>query len=464
MVRDWRLYVNSRKKLFGTNGIRGIPGKDITLEFVSKIGLSLATFFKSGNILVGYDGRDSGPSLSRAIAAGLMEGGIDVTDAGMLPTPALQLAIPTLGFTGGVMITASHNPPEYNGIKALASAGIEVTREDENLIEGIYYDQKYQRAKWDAVGHLSKEERAIRLYIDSVVDQVDSRSLKERKATIVIDVGNGVQALAAPYIAERLGCKVITLNGHVDGKFPGRGAEPTPETLSDLSAAVRTYGADLGVGYDGDGDRSVFCDEKGEIFWGDKSGALICGHVLSTKKIAPIVTTIATSLIVDEVAKKFGSKVIRTRVGSVDVTYRMRLENSVFGMEENGGCFYAPLLEVRDGAMATALMLELLAISKRPLSSLLSDLPVFFQSKTKFSCPVDRRPKVLELFSSSVDARTDTLDGVKVWEDNQSWVLLRPSGTEPILRLFGESNSKHHLEAMMSRYVEKVEQILSSSS
>ena len=456
--------MTTHKRLFGTNGIRGIPGRDLTLEFISEMGLSIGSFFGKGDILIGFDGRNSSPSISRAIAAGMMESGLDITDAGLIPTPALQLAIRNLSYDGGVMITASHNPSEYNGIKALSPSGVEITRDDEIELENIYYEKRYRRVKWNEVGHRGHDEKVIKNYIDSVVKHVDSQRIRDRKLTIVIDVGNGAQALSAPYIAERLACRVITLNGHVDGNLPGRGGEPTPDTLRDLSDSVKVYGADIGVGYDGDGDRSIFCDEKGEIFWGDKSGTLITGHVLESKRVAPVVTTIATSLIVDEIVKRYGSQVFRTRVGSVDVSYKMQEVNAIFGLEENGGCFYAPHMEVRDGGMATALMLELLAYSKKTLSSLLAELPSFFQSKTRFSCPIEKATMVLDIIANDAKGKVDKIDGVKIWEDDHSWILLRPSGTEPLLRLFGESNDIMRLEKMMSQYSDKVKSIMKTLS
>ncbi|MCS4537476.1 MAG: phosphoglucosamine mutase, partial [Thaumarchaeota archaeon] len=206
-----------RNRLFGTNGIRGIPGKDLTLDFVAEMGLAIGTFFNKGTILIAHDVRNSSPILARGMMAGLEEAGIDVALAGLLPTPAAQFGIRKLGYDGGVIITASHNPPEYNGIKVCSANGVEVTREDERTIEKIYYEKKFKKADWKTIGKSLDEPRGIRNYIQGVISKVDADAIKKRKLTVVMDTGNGAQSIAAPYIGEELGCRVISLNGHPDG-------------------------------------------------------------------------------------------------------------------------------------------------------------------------------------------------------------------------------------------------------
>ena len=444
-----------RNRLFGTNGIRGIPGKDLTLDFVAEMGLAIGTFFNKGTILIAHDVRNSSPILARGMMAGLEEAGIDVALAGLLPTPAAQFGIRKLGYDGGVIITASHNPPEYNGIKVCSSNGVEVTREDERTIEKIYYDKKFKKADWKSIGRSIEEPRGIRNYIQGVISKVDAEAIKKRKLTVVMDTGNGAQSIAAPYIGEELGCRVISLNGHPDGSFPGRGAEPTPDTLSALSKAVIAYHADFGVGYDGDGDRSIFCDDKGVVHYGDRSGAVLTDHILRTRGAGLVVTTIATSQVIDDIAEKHGARVLRTRVGSVDVSKEMITKKAIFGLEENGGCFFAPHIEIRDGGMTAALMMELLSMSKESLSSLLAKLPKYHQMKLKFECPIEKRAKVIESVKQKAQGKVDTSNGLKIL-DGKTWALLRPSGTEPVLRLFGESDNKEKLEAMMQKYKEMI--------
>ena len=452
--------MNINSKLFGTNGIRFIPGDDYDLEFVLNIGLSIGTFFRGADIVIGYDGRRSSPSLVNAISAGLMEAGKNVFAAGMVPTPALQLITQNSNFDGGIVITASHNPPQYNGVKVISTDGIELSRKDESLIEEIYFNHKYNRKNWNDVGQIHTYSSALDNYIDSIINNVDSTLIKNRKLKIVIDSGNGTQSLSAPLLTELLGCNVITLNSHIDGNFSGRGGEPTPKTLDLLSKSVIEYDADLGVGYDGDGDRSIFCDENGNVFWGDKSGTLIAQHLINKGMNSPIVTTIATSQIIDYVALDNHVDVHRTKVGSVDVSHKMKELDSIFGFEENGGCLYSPHIAVRDGGMATALMLEMLSSSEKSLSEHIEMLPKFYQLKTKFSCPVESRASIIDGISSVLTEKIDTTDGLKIWWDDSSWSLIRPSGTEPIIRLFSESNNESQLESVTKRCSTLIEDLI----
>ena len=438
-------------KLFGTNGIRFIPGDEFDLDFVIKMGLSTGSFFQGNNIIVGYDGRISSPSLAKAISAGLMESGKNVTSAGIVPTPALQLTVKNSFYDGGIMITASHNPPEYNGIKVISSSGLEISRDEETTVERIYFNQKYSRQDWKSVGTMNSNTSVIVDYISSILKNVDIESVKKRKLKIVIDSGNGTQSLSAPFVAESLGCEVLTINSHIDSNFSGRGGEPTPKTLDMLSKYVVENQADIGVGYDGDGDRSIFCDENGVVFWGDKSGTLVAKHLIQKGMKTPIITTIATSQIIDKMASDYNVDVYRTKVGSVDVSHKMQELDSKFGFEENGGCLYTPHIEVRDGAMGTALLLEVLSTDTRSLSAHVEDLPKFYQSKTKFSCPVEFRTSILDYIHSQLDEKSDRTDGLKIWWNDTSWSLIRPSGTEPIIRLFNESDDESELENINRR-------------
>ncbi|MGA2875149.1 MAG: phosphoglucosamine mutase [Nitrososphaerales archaeon] len=454
------------RKFFGTNGIRGIPGKDITLEFLAEMSQSIGTFLgNSKPILVGHDVRNSSPTLSRTVLSGLLSAGNDANAAGLAPTPAHQYGVRTLGYAGGIIVTASHNPSQYNGIKLVGPDGVEVKRESEAEVESIYTEKRYNRADWQSVGKLGKETRIVENYITGIMSQVDVTKISERKFTIVMDVGNGAQAVAAPYLCERLGCKVITINGQADGNFPGRGPEPTPAVLKDLSEAVRSYSADIGVAYDGDGDRSLFCDESGVISWGDRTGSMLVDHLLSKHKGASVATTVSTSSLVGVVAANHGSSVIWTTVGSVDVSRAMINSNALLGLEENGGFFYGPHIPVRDGAMTTALVLETLAFKRMSFSKALAELQTFYQKKSKFECPNDKKRRVMTILEekSSKEGRMDRTDGLKIWVDQKSWILLRPSGTEPLIRVFAESDTEEKLESIYRKYEAMVEEAIKSN-
>ncbi|HXW37035.1 MAG TPA: phosphoglucosamine mutase, partial [Nitrososphaerales archaeon] len=375
---------SSQERLFGTNGVRFVPGVSRDLDFVIEFCEALGTYFGEGEILVGLDGRLSSPAIANVAIAGLMSSGRDVAEAGLVPTPALQYSAKTLGFRGGLMITASHNPPQYNGLKVMGEDGVEIPRLDEQRVEKIFFEGSEKKADWKSVGTARQEPSVVGRYIAGIASKVNASSIRERKFTVIMDLGNGAQCVAAPYLAESLGCKVITLNSQVDGNFPGRGPEPTPANLKDLAVSVKSVGADLGVAYDGDGDRSIFCDEEGRVLWGDQSGCLIADYLLERNPGATMVTPVSSTQATEVIAKRRGAKVLRTRVGSVDVSRTLLERKGLFGFEENGGFIFSPHISVRDGAMTTALMLECLASRGMSFSrSLAHSVPRFFQSKTK---------------------------------------------------------------------------------
>ena len=445
-------------KLFGTNGIRRVFGEDLTLEFVHDITLSIATYFKNGPILVGYDGRDSSPIIAKIVCAALNYAGINCKNAGLVPTPALEFATKSLGYNGAIMITASHNPPEYNGIKPAASDGVEISREDELIIEDIYFEKKWiqNTAGW---GKSENEDSVIRTYLDGVKSQVDSNRIKSKRFKVALDLGNGAQVVTAPKLCEELGCEVFLVNEKIDGTFPGRGSEPTPENLQKLSDVVKKSGVTLGVAFDGDGDRSLFCDNNGKILTGDKSALLLCKFILEKNPKSKIITCLNSGSNIESIAKDSDSQVIRTRVGSVEVSRKMIPINGLIGFEENGGFMYGPHNPVRDGAMTLALVLDLLSKSEKTLSELVSELPSSFTTKDKIKCSKDEAQKIiLALKEENPDA--DTTDGIKIIFDTKNWVMVRPSGTEPIIRIYAEGDSQEKLDKIMSENLQKIKLIL----
>ena len=309
-------------KLFGTNGIRGIFAEDLSLEFIHDITLAIVTYFKKGPMLVGYDGRTSSPVITKIVCSTLNSVGIDCKNAGLIPTPCLELATRKLGYSGGIMITASHNPPQYNGIKPVASDGVEISREDELIIEDMYFNKKWEKDN-AKLGKTEPEKNAIKTYLDTIISQVNSKKIRSRKFKVVLDLGNGAQAATAPLLCNNLGCNVITINEKIDGMFSGRGSEPTPSNLKKLSDIVIKTGSDLGVAFDGDGDRSIFCDEKGEILTGDKSALLLSNFILSKNPHSTIVTCLNYGSDIETLAQNTKSNVIRTKVGSVEVSRKI---------------------------------------------------------------------------------------------------------------------------------------------
>ena len=340
-------------KLFGTNGVRGVFGEDLTLDFISKITLSLASFFKKGPILVGYDGRESSIIISKVVTAALSSAGVDSAVCGIVPTPCLQFATRQLGYNGGIMITASHNPPQYNGLKVIAKDGIEISREDELKVEEFYFAKKWKFS--DKFGSISKESNAVNTYISGIKNRVDVRKIKSQHLKIVLDLGNGAQAITAPRLCKDLGCETILINEKIDGAFPGRGSEPTPQNLDKLSNMVIKTKSDFGIAFDGDGDRSIFCDESGKILTGDRSALLLSKYILKRYPKSTIITSVNSTYVIEKIAANSESKVLRTKVGSVEVSRKMVKENAIVGFEENGGFMYGKHNQVRDGSMTMAI-------------------------------------------------------------------------------------------------------------
>jgi phosphomannomutase/phosphoglucomutase len=399
--------------------------------------------------------------LFNIVTAAMNSDGLDTVDAGILPTPCLQYATKRNHYQGGIMITASHNPPEYNGVKPIASDGVELPREDESVVEQIFTNKKFITS--EIVGRNFKEEMIIDKYIDDVLTLVDTDKIRKRKFKVTMDLGNGVQALVAPSLAKKLGCNVVTVNGTVDGNFPGRGSEPTPSNLSLMSSIAKETNSDIGAAYDGDGDRSIFCDEKGIVHWGDRTGTLLARYLISTKHPkAKIVCPINTTHILTKIAQDGGSEIIHTKVGSVEVSREMVRQGALIGMEENGGFMYGALNQVRDGALTTALMLDLMASEQRSLSEILSSLPKVYQYKSKFECDeMSTIQKVIDSVKKHGNPiKIETLDGVKIWFDEESWLMLRPSGTEPLIRIYGESTDELLINSKVNEYTRLVKESL----
>ena len=446
------------KKLFGTNGVRGVFSEDFTLEFVNDLTMSLAAYFKKGKILVGYDGRHSSPIVAKIVSSTLNYSGLDCYMAGLVPTPCLEYATKKLGYDGGLMITASHNPPQYNGIKPVASDGVEISRDDEKIIEKIYDEKNW--IKGDSFGKTLEEKNVISTYLDGIISLVGTSAIKNKKFKVCLDLGNGAQSVTAKKLCEKLDCDIFTINEEIDGDFPGRGSEPTPQNLGKLSDLVIKTNSNLGIAFDGDGDRSIFCDENGKILTGDSSALLLCSYLLEKYPNSQVVTCLNSGNIIESIVQKNNSQVVRTKVGSVEVSRKMITDDALIGYEENGGFMFGKHNHVRDGAMTLALMLDLLSKSEISLSKNIENLPSSYTTKTKIECSLEQSKIVIsELLKEFPNS--DISDGIKIQVDQDNWVMIRPSGTEPIIRIYGESNSQDNLDSLISNFVAKTKSILS---
>lgn len=451
----------SERKLFGTNGIRGLVNVELTPEMAIKVGCAIGTFFENKKLLVGHDARTSGSMFSKAVISGLTATGCHVFFAGMAPTPALQFAVKNHKMDGGVIITASHNPPEYNGIKVIWSDGIETSHEQETAIEDIYFDNKIVFAEWDKLGTVQDLPGINDEYVQAIKGQVNPQKIAKKHFHIVVDAANSVGALTGPLLARELGCKVTSINANIDGTFPGRMPEPRPENLRDLSATVKAISADIGVAFDGDADRSIFTDESGTIYWGDKTFAVVIKQFLLKNPGAKIVTPVSSSTLIKDTVEAYKGELIWTKVGSVTVSQMMKQVNAKLGGEENGGIFYGPHQAVRDGAMTTALLLDIMASTGKKLSELVAEQPQYFIEKGKVECPEDKKEALLnKLLEQMKGENISTIDGVKIWFSDASAILIRPSGTEPVFRLYAEAKNQEKALKLVEDYSSRLEKTL----
>ena len=426
------------KKLFGTNGVRGIANVDMTPDVALNLGKSLGSYMVRNNagsrVAVGRDTRISGDMLKSAAIAGLLSTGRKVIDVGVLPIPALQYYVRDRA-DAGIMITASHNPKEYNGLKIIAKDGTEFSRQGEADVEVLYFAHEFQAAPWNETGRFFMYSTALRMYMDGIMSKVDVDAISSAGLTIVVDPGCGASCEVTPFLLRELGCKVISLNAQPDGTFPGRAPEPTLEALSDLMNTVKAAGADLGIAHDGDADRVAFVDERGEFLDEEDLLAMMAGHVLRKRK-GIVVTPVSSSLKIKDLTESMGGELIWTRVGSIDVARKMMETGAVFGGEGNGGLIFPEFQYCRDGPMTAAKMLEMLTGGNR-LSELKEGIPEYYNKKTKIRC--DSPEEVMKKVRKAAEGKDiDDTDGIKIWYPD-GWVLIRPSGTEPIIRIFAES-------------------------
>jgi len=439
------------KRLFGTNGVRGITNESMNAELALKLGKAIGTYFQ-GNIIVATDTRTSNEMLKNAVIAGLVATGCNVFDAKIAPSPTLQYYVKHSDADAGVIITASHNPPEFNGIKVVDADGIELSRNREKEIEKIYFNERFKLAAWNELGKVYDID-ILDFYIEGVLDKVDVERIKSNDFKVVVDCGNGAACYTMPYLVGQM-ANVISLNAQPDGNFPGREPEPTEENIKDLMRTVKAVNADLGVAYDGDADRAVFVDEKGNFIHGDKSLAIMAGYMVE-KQRGKVVTPVSTSSCVEEYVKARGGEVVYTKVGAPIVARKMVEVDAVFGGEENGGLMFPSHQYCRDGGMATAAMLELLAKKGRSLSELIAEVPSYHLIKTKVRCENNR--EVMEKLKDAIKGeKVDYTDGIKVYTE-RGWVLIRPSGTEPIIRIYAEAKKREDAEKLADKYKKLVE-------
>ena len=450
-------------RLFGTNGIREVVGSSLTPPFAAKVAAAIASVAPTDRpVVVGWDGRTSSVALSRLVASTLALAGHRVVEVGLLPTPAIQYNVPRLGAGFAVIVTASHNPPEFNGFKCIADDGLEASRATEERIEAAFDAAAAPAVPFDRVGEISQDGLGAERYLHGIVEQVDRRRIAERKFRVALDCGNGASVPTSPRLLHRLGCRTVTLNGHVDGTFPGRKSEPTEANVADLRRLVPSLGADLGIAHDGDADRAVFVLADGSFVGGETMLAALARDAVERAGGGTVVVPVSTSGCVEAAIAPFGGRVVYTKVGSPSVVRAMREQRAVFGGEDNGGLIFPAFQLARDGAMTAAGALDVLARRGLSLSELVKDVPAHHLVKETVACPVEMRDAVLGRVRERLGgggARVETMDGLKVYS-GAGWLLLRPSGTEPIFRVSAEAPEAADARALVDKGLRTVRDVL----
>lgn len=458
--------------MVSVSGIRGRVGETLTPEIVSTYAAGFAAWSlarsTSREIVVGRDSRVSGPMFHHAVTAALQSAGARMIDLGMAPTPTIQMAVEERHAAGGLAITASHNPIEWNALKFIGSSGVFLDAQEGSSMRA-FVEKGFARVPWDRLGSVELDTGAVSRHIERIIalQVIDEGAIRQRRFLVALDACHGAGATILPDLLSRLGCEVVSINLTPDGLFH-RSPEPVAENLTELGELVRKTGAVVGLATDPDVDRLALVDETGRAIGEDYTLALACRVVLRRSR-GPVVINLSTSRVVEDAATEHGCPVVRVPVGEVNVATRMREDRAVLGGEGNGGVILPALHLGRDAPLAAALTLQLLTESGAKLSDVVARSPRYSIVKEK----LDRvgkpssgslagggrglagGPGALEavynsLRSSFPDAEVDTQDGLRLaWSDR--WVHVRPSGTEPVVRVIAEAPTESEARELVSR-------------
>lgn len=445
--------------MVSVSGIRGIIGDGLTPLEVVKYTQAFGTYLGSGKVVVGRDSRVTGEMVKSAVISGLLAVGCDVIDIGVCPTPTVQMAVEKLEARGGIAVTASHNPIEWNALKLIDSSGLFLDEKQGKKV--IEYAEKgtFNYVIWENIGKISRYEMAVQDHINAIfkLQFINVELIRSKKFKVVVDCVNGAGGTIVPQLLNYLNCELITINEEPNGLFP-RTPEPVPENLTELCEKVKSVKADIGFAVDPDVDRLAIVSEKG-VPLGEEYTLALAVNYIAQKKRGPIVINASVSMVIDDLAKKYHSKVIRTKVGEVHVSSKMQKENAAIGGEGNGGVILPELHLGRDAPLGIVLTLQQLAEFDGKISDLHKSLPQYFQVKKKVNLdrikPEAAMEKIVEEFSNE---KIDRTDGIKIlWE--HEWVHIRPSNTEPIIRVMSEAQTQEQAEAICYKFMKFIESI-----
>ncbi|ASJ10262.1 phosphoglucosamine mutase [Thermococcus sp. P6] len=434
-------------RLFGTAGIRGRLWEKVTPEMALRLGMAIGTY-RSGRAVVGRDGRTSSIMLRNALIAGLLASGMEVLDAGLIPTPALAWATREHG-DAGVMVTASHNPPTDNGIKVFNGDGTEFYVEQEGELEELYFSGNFRKAEWNEIKSL-KPLDVVEDYIGTVLEFVDH----ETKLKVLYDGANGAGSVLAPYLLREMGARVISVNAHPDGHFPGRKPEPRYENIAYLGRLARELGVDLVIAQDGDADRIAVFDERGNYVLEDSLIALFAKRYVEEAGGGTVVVSIDTGSRIDEVVEKAGGRVVRIPLGQPHDG--IRNHGAIFAAEpwKLVHPAFGPWI---DSFVTMGLLIKMID-ERGPLSRIIEEeIPRYYLTKKNVECPDELKEKVVERAGKELAEKLEgeirevlTISGYRFNLTDRSWVLVRPSGTEPKVRVVVEAPDERRRDELFS--------------
>jgi phosphoglucosamine mutase len=438
-------------RLFGSSGVRGLVNVDITPTLACKVGSAVATHSKAKKALVARDTRVSGSLLESALVSGLLACGVQVSLVGATPTPVLAYLTKASGADVGFMLTASHNPPRYNGIKIFHSNSLSYTDESQNAVEKIISENSSALTDWREIAEASQAD-FTQLYVEMVKKAVALR----KQWPVVVDPGCGATFDVGPTVLKAVGCKVTALNAQPDGFFPARRSEPTAESLGDLAGVVKELNADVGVAFDGDGDRVAFVDEEGCFVDFDRSLAAFAAYSLKREGGGTVVVNVEASMCVEKMVEEVGGKVVRTKVGDVYVSEAIKRNNAVFGGEPCGAWVHPRFHYCPDGPLSAVLLLKALEEEGKGLREFVAEVPEYVTLRANITCANGLKYKVIESLEETAKAAFpeytgfSSVDGVRLALE-EGWLLVRASGTEPLVRLTVEGESLKAAEDIMGK-------------
>ncbi len=446
------------RRLFGTSGIRGIVNQDLSPDFCRQVALAIGTTLPvASTVCIGTDTRISRDIIKEAVTAGLRSCSINVVDLGILPTPALALLTRESGFATGIMVTASHNPPEFNGIKLFTENSLGYSQTQEAEIEKVFSEKHFRQGER---GTLEQGQDMKQRYLSFIEGKLSPRELNH-KLKLVVDPGNGAASKFASYILAQLGLDVVPVNDEPDGHFPGRSPEPKADTLQGTVDFLRHHNADLAICFDGDADRVVFCDKQGFLGFNEPIAFISRLAVKQTGK-KRVATTVETGTLLDLAVKDLGAEVVRGRVGDVPVAHLARELDAALGVEQVGVYIFPELGYYPDSIFAALFLLSQLS-DTHEIRQFFQSIPTLYFEKASIVCPNELKELVMTQVNEKAHifnpAEINTLDGLRL-EFPDSWMLIRASGTEPVIRVVSESTSQAKTDELVSQGKELVQSLV----